>query len=165
MSFNVTNLLLSLGFAMAQASGSTLGDDLFIHNLPASASNDSAGAAVLRIFGGPPEGELRPVPMVSVQCMTHALDASAGLQFAQRLYDALHDTAPGSSGGPRNHWNVVGKKIDANGDVVNDDVTPTWGVRLIGLTSGPPGIIGRGDASSGGRYEISFNFNVRFTAP
>jgi hypothetical protein len=174
MPFNPTNLLLSLAYAMAQAApGSpsiTLGGNLFVHQLPASASNDVG--AVLRVYGGPIENELRPVPVVSVQCMTYAPgdDAGAGLLFAQQLYDALHDTSVGASGGggPRTHWTLVGKKLDdATGNVIDDDAVTTWDVRLIVLTSGPPGIVGRGDAASGGggRYEISFNFDVRLTDP
>ena len=171
MSYSPTNLLLSLAYALAQAVQSgggqaTLGQDLFVHQLPASASNTSGGAAVMRIFGGPAENDLRPVPTVSVQCMTYAPgeDAGAGLQFAQRLYDALHDS--GNADRPRQTWSVAAKKLDANGNLVDDDNFPGgWDIRLVVLTSGPPAILGRGDASTGGRWEISFNFNVRLTAP
>lgn len=172
MSFSPTNLLLSLGNAMAQAApgspGIALGENLFVHQLPASASNlpGPGAAAVLRIYGGPVEGELRPVPVVSVQCMTYASDPSTGLLFAWWLYDALHDDTPGSAGRPRQTWSITGKKLDPeSGDVVDDDVVSNWDIRLIVLGSGPPGIIGRGDAASGGRYEISFNFDVRSTSP
>lgn len=177
MSFNPTNLLVSLAYAMAQAATSaggdvTLGGNLFVHQLPASASNDVG--AVLRVYGGPVENELRPVPVLSVQCMTYAPgapgdDAGAGLLFAQRLYDALHDHSSGASGGggPRTHWVIPAKRVDDATGILIDDATLEggWDIRLIVLTSGPPGIVGRGDANSGGRYEISFNFDVRLTAP
>jgi hypothetical protein len=169
---NPTNLLLSLAHALAQIATAstpggvsvTLGGNLFVHDLPANASNGVS--AVLRLYGGPVENDMRPVPMVSVQCMTYAPgdDPGAGLLFAQRLHDALHD--PDNEGRPRQSWTVAAKTLDANRDVVDDDAMPSgWDVRLIVLNSGPPGIIGRGDADSGGRHEIAFNFDVRLTPP
>ncbi|MCC6681502.1 MAG: hypothetical protein IT445_11430 [Phycisphaeraceae bacterium] len=169
MAIDVSNLRLSLAHAMAQAAdpAATLGTDLFVHQLPASAPGSSAtgAGAVLRIYGGPVEGELRPVPGVSVQCMVYATDAAEGLLLAQRLYGALHDAD--NDGRPRTHWTIAAKKIDAtSGDLVDDtDLPGGWDIRLIVLTSGPPGIVGRGDAAAGGRWEIAFNFDVHFTAP
>lgn len=170
---NTTNLLLSLAVALADAIFARhgvavpVGEVLFVHNLPASASN--LPGAVLRIFGGPPEGELRPVPVVSVQCMTFApgSDGGAGLDLANLIYDALHTSGGGDSGGPRQTWAIAAKTLDAvSGDVIDDVAMPGgWDIRLIVLTSGPPGVIGREDATSGGRWQISFNFDVRFTAP
>ncbi len=160
MATNVSNLLLSLAHAMAAAAGSpaiVLGQALFVHELPASSADP---AAVLRIYGGPVESELRPIPVVGVQCMTRAMVASDGLQLSARLYAALHDSA--NAGRPRQTWSVAGKKIDATtGGVVNDTGVTTWNIRLIVLQQ-PPGLIGRDDA---GRWEIAFNFDVRFTAP
>lgn len=167
MAINVTNMLLSLAHAMAQDADpvATLGTDLFVHQVPASASNTSGGAAVLRIYGGPVEGELRPVPAVSVQCMVYATDAAEGLLLAQRLYGALHDAD--NDGRPRSHWTIDAKKIDpGSGEIVADTYLPGgWDIRLIALTSGPPGIVGRGDAAAGGRWEIAFNFDVHFSPP
>lgn len=166
MTINVTNLLLSLAYAMGQAADPvvTLGDALFVHQIPASKSDASGGAAVLRNYGGPVEEELRPVPMVSVQCMVQALDAADGLMLAQRLYGSLHDAD--NAGRPLTHWSIAGKKLDPeSGDVIADPDVAAWDVRLIVFTSGPPGIVSRGDASQGGRWEIAFNFDVRFSAP
>lgn len=155
---NPSELLLSLAAAMADAAGLTLGQDLFVHQLPASASTAS-GCAALRIYGGPVEGELRPVPVVSVQCMVWAQDAGAGLLLARRLYDALHD--PANGGRPRTHWSIAGKTLDDQTGQVVDDPSTAWDIRLIVLHAGPPGIVGR---DGEGRWEIPFNFDVRFSA-
>ena len=159
-SFNPTNLLLSLATAMATASDCTLGVDLFIHQLPPEVP--ATGASVLRVYGGPEPGELRPVPVVSVQCMTHCLDAGAGMALAMRLYASLYDQV---SGRPRQTWAVPAKRFNGTTWAVEDDVdfpgAGGWDVRLVVLRQ-PPGLVGRDDA---GRWQIPFNFDVRFSAP
>ncbi len=175
MSFDATNLLLSLAHAMSESVFArdgvaiTLGEDLFVHDLPASASSATGAHAVLRIYGGPVEDELLPVPALSVQCMVYADDCGQGLDLAHRLYEALHD--PDNSERPRQTWSIDSKKLDAGtGDVIDDASIPEgWDIRLIVLISGMPGVIGRGDASSGGgagggRWQISFNFDVRVSS-
>lgn len=157
MSLNPSNFLLSLAAQMATAASCTLGTDLFVHQLPAAVPISEGGAAVLTIYGGPAPDELRYVPGVSVQCMVHATDASAGLALAQRLYESLRDS---SDSCPRRHWSIDGKAIVA-GQVDDDPDVAAWDVRLVVLMQ-PPGIVGRDES---GRWNISFNFDVRFSMP
>lgn len=157
MNYNITNLMLSLASAMATPAGCVVGTDLFVHQSPATATI----YAVLRTWGGPVPNELSRVPAASIQCMVTAMDATQGLDLAFRLYESLHEADEDAR--PRSAWSIPGKKLNTPGQlpgVVADDVVSEWTIHGLALDA-PPGAIGRDDA---GRWEISFNFHVRFTA-
>jgi len=154
MVYNITNMMLSLAYAMATPSGCTVGTELFVHESPGTA----AIAAVLRDWGGPTPNELNRVPAASMQCMVTGMNATAGLDLAYRLYESLHNPDDVDAR-PRSNWIITGKKLDVNGTLVNDDVVLTWLIHSLALDA-PPGAIGRDDA---GRWETSFNFHVYFS--
>lgn len=154
---SLSNFLLSLAYALAQiAPGMTLGESLWVMQADETAAT-GAGAdpyTVFRLYGGPaPEGLLR-VPAVSVQAMTVGTDASAAIDAASGLYEALYD----EQNEPRHHWVIAGKQVDGTSGAVGDDDETNWEIRLV-IPGPPPGTIGRDDR---GRTQAVFNFDVRF---
>jgi hypothetical protein len=150
---SLSNFLLSLAYALAQiAPEMAMGSSLWAMQADESRATDPY--TVLRVYGGPePEGLLR-VPAVSVQAMTVATDASAAIDAANGLYEALYD----DQNTPRHEWVIAGKQVDEESGEVVDDEETNWEIRL--LIPGPaPGTIGRDDR---GRTQAVFNFDVRF---
>jgi len=165
MAPNLTNLLLSLAVALADAPESdfTVGTDLFVHSSPVGEPG-AAATAVLRIFGGPPPESMRRVPAVSVQCMVTAPGSTEALDLGNRLYEALHVSSGELDARPRAHWSIVAKRLNASTAAVEDDDAISggaWEIRRI-VPLAPPGEIGRDDA---GRVQAAFNFDVHFTQP
>jgi hypothetical protein len=155
MVYNITNMMLSLAHAMATPAGCAVGQDLFVHQSPSIAEL----YAVLKVWGGPVPNELNRVPAASIQCMISAMDAAQGLDLGFRLYESLHNSADVDAR-PRSAWSIPGKKLDAAGQLVADPAVSEWTIHGLALDA-PPGAIGRDDA---GRWEISFNFHVHFSA-
>jgi len=162
MTPDLTNLLLSLASAIAGPAQATVGTDLFIHTLPSSALGQTP-AAVLRITGGPRPEMLRRLPAHSVQCMTMAADLADGLDLANRLYEALHETTGDLRGRPRSAWSIDAKTLDAGGALVADASIAggQWTIGYLDIQQ-PPGQVGRDDA---GRHEIAFNLDVHYAMP
>jgi hypothetical protein len=162
MPADINNFLLSLAAAIAEIASLEMADtprSIWVHQAVEDAS--TAVYSVIRAYGGPARNEFGRLPDgVSVQVMTHGRDSAAVLGRAWAIEGALLD----EQGRARFDWQIPAAAMVAGELVVageeEERVAGAWLVHNINAM-GVPGIVGRdGD----GRYQASFNFDVRFEA-
>jgi len=153
MAIVISKFLLSLAYAMGAAAVpvATVGSTLFALQASEKADGSTDPYAVLLSYPGPAPDELDRVAEISVQVKGTGKTAAAATDLVNQLYESLYQDNV-----VRHGWVIAGKIT--SGLAVIDDPGVSYEVRLV-IPQQTPGVTGRDER---GRWNVTFNFDVRF---